>query len=179
MKSSYASPNALLSASSAQYQSDSAGRGGARDFSQPVYTPWRSTTPGALPVAMVAPAEFLQALRFVKGSPLTVTPGLTMAMPTVLSVSVQRDPNWTGDADDFVYTDIPPSALAGPVETGLSKTLPLARLGLRVTGLTIQSGMVPQASRRPSSLLGATVDNPGRTAAQAAVGGRDEIEELA
>ena len=171
MKSSYSSPNALLSANSAQYQSDAAGRGGARDFSQPVYTPWRSTTPGALPVAMVAPAEFLQAMRFIKGSPLTVTPGPTVAMPTMLSVSVQRDSNWTGDADDMVYTDIATSVFAGPVETGLSTTLPLARLGLRVTGLKIDSAVAPSASRDPSAWRVAAASNRLLMAVDATVGG--------
>jgi hypothetical protein len=171
MKSSYASPNALLSASTVQYQSDAAGRGGARDFSQPVYTPWRSTTPGALPVAMVAPAEFLQALRFVKGSPLTVTPGPTVAMPTMLSVSVQRDSNWTGDADNMVYTDIGTTIYPGPSETGGSIPLPLARLGLRVTGLKIDSAVAPSASRDPSAWRVAAASNRLLMAVDATVGG--------
>jgi hypothetical protein len=120
---------------------------------------------------MVAPAEFLQALRFVKGSPLTVTPGVTMAMPTVLSVSVQRDSNWTGDADDMVYNDIATSVFAGPVETGLSTTLPLARLGLRVTGLKIDSAVAPSASRDPSAWRVAAASNRLLMAVDATVGG--------
>jgi hypothetical protein len=120
---------------------------------------------------MVAPAEFLQAMRFIKGSPLTVTPGPTAAMPTVLSVSVQRDSNWIGDADDMVYTDVATAVFAGPSETGLSIPMPLARLGLRVTGLKIDSAVAPSASRDPSAWRVAAASNRLLMAVDATVGG--------
>jgi hypothetical protein len=170
MKSSYSSPNALLSASSAQYQSDAAGRGGARDFSQPVYTPWRTTLYTAMDVPMVAPAEFLQAVRFVKGSPLTVLPGVA-GSPTLLSVVVQRDSLWTGDADDMFYTDLVSSIFAGPSESGATIPMNVARLGLRVTGLKIDSAVAPSASRDPSAWRVAAASNRLLMAVDATVGG--------
>lgn len=170
MKSSYASPNALLSASSAQYQSDAAGRVGARDFSQPVYTPWRSTSFTPMSVPMVAPAEFLQAVRFVKGTPLTVTPGVG-GSPTQLSVVIQRDSNWTGDADDMVYDDVSTSIDPGPTDIGATSPMNLARLGLRVTGLKIDSAVAPSASRDPSAWRVAAASNRLLMAVDATVGG--------
>jgi hypothetical protein len=174
MKSSYASPNALLSASTAQYQSDAAGRGGARDFSQPVYTPWRTTLYSALGVPMVAPAEFLQAVRFVKGSPLTVTPGVG-GTPTLLSVVVQRDSLWTGDIDDMVYDDVSTSIDPGPTDSGSTFPLNLARLGLRVTGLKIDSAVAPSASRDPSAWRVAAASNRLLMAVDATVGGNGTL----
>ena len=87
---SYVTPSALLNAGSAQYQADATGRGGARDLSQPVYNPWRNFTDGGGSTSVVLPAEFLQALPKVKGSPLEVIPSDAEATATQLRVRVQR-----------------------------------------------------------------------------------------
>jgi hypothetical protein len=121
-------------------------------------------------VPMVAPAELLQAVRFVRGSPLTVLPGVA-GSPTLLSVVVQRDSLWTGDADDMVYTDLVSSIFAGPSESGATIPMNVARLGLRVTGLKIDSAVAPSASRDPSAWRVAAASNRLLMAVDATVGG--------
>lgn len=171
MKSSYVSPNTLLNAGGALYAADTANRAGARDLSQPVYTPWRTTgyTPGDVP--MVSPAEFLQALRFVKGSPLKVTPGTTPVIPTELAVAIQEDALWTGDADDMLYTDVTTAILMGPSVSGAAVSYNLARLGLRVTGLKIDSAVAPASSLDPSAWRVAATSNRILMAVDATIGG--------
>lgn len=160
MKSPYPSSNTVLAAGASLFQSDAIGRAGARDFTQPVYTPWRmaSYTPGS-DYTMAPPAELLQALRFVKGSPLTVTPGPSAAMPTVLSVSVQQDATWAGTVASTIYTDVAPAIVDGPTTLESALILNLARIGLRVTALKIDSAVAPSVSRDPSAWRVAATSN--------------------
>lgn len=148
---SYVSPSALLSAGAAQYRADATGRGSARDLSQPVYTPWRNFTDGGGSTSVVLPAEFLQALPKVKGSPLEVIPSDGEAAATQLRVRVQRDIKWSATASSLIYTDVGtdislmPTVLLTPFESVL------ARIGLRISALKIDSAVAPALSRDPSA----------------------------
>ena len=83
----------MASAPSAQRNAPGLGAG-ARDFSQPYYIPARDkpTTLSPPDTTTLLPAEFLQALPLIKGSPLTVEPSSATAPATTLSVRRQQDP---------------------------------------------------------------------------------------
>lgn len=124
---------------------------GARDFSNPVYIPERNTWTLSPDVkSNVAPSEFLQALPFVKGTPLTVITA-TAAEGTTLNVVIQKDAVWENDAASTIYLPTSTTINEGPSQSPGPDTLPLVRMGLRITALKIDSAVSPSASQDPSA----------------------------
>jgi hypothetical protein len=153
------SPGSFLDTGAGGVARDAASRAGARDLSQPVYTPWRERNPTSALKETILPAELLQALPRVKGSPLTVTPSSDPAVATKLAVLVQADTKWNKSPSEVVYTDLTTSVTEGPKTLEGQIIFDVARIGLRVTGLKIDSAVAPALSRDPSSWRVAAATN--------------------
>lgn len=149
---SSANAGPLLGAADSFFRQDATQRTpGARDFSNPVYIPERNTWVIATSAKTnVSPSEFLQALPFVKGSPLTVITA-TAAEGTTLNVVIQKDAVWENDAEATVYLPTSTTIQEGPSQSSGKDTYPLVRMGLRVTALKVDSAVSPSASQDPSA----------------------------
>jgi hypothetical protein len=149
---SSANAGPLLGAADSFFRQDATQRTpGARDFSNPVYIPERNTWVIATSAKTnVAPSEFLQALPFVKGNPLTVVTA-TVALGTQLQVVVQKDSIWANDPAQTIYTPFPTTIFEGPSTSPGTDNYTLVRMGLRVTALKVDSAVSPSASQDPSA----------------------------